>query len=276
MAAEFWITYHFTSRFHLPPTTQLVELENPEHKLTDLEDVLEHVFRQGIIDVKYRSATWWEKKDGVRVKASTIIADLLAEKVGTCPDTALKLVIEDAPTALWFSYIYIHSPPDKVVTQRIKFDSLEKRFERLAHVTNFIFAQGFLPSRYRAVVRWETPCGRRISEFAIVDEILVADEGISEERPLRLVIDDLFPHEHGCEPPAHHHHHEHWCGDRVPLEPHHHKHFEHHQRKFPHESCGCEREPIRERYDHRHHHYASCPTSPTVVASPLKTVSRFH
>ena len=112
MATEFWITYHFTSRFHLPPTTQLVELENPEHKLTDLEDVLDHgtfwihrtscnslmvagalVFRQGIVDVKYRSVTWWEKKDGVRVKASTIIADLLAEKVGTCPETALKLVI---------------------------------------------------------------------------------------------------------------------------------------------------------------------------------------
>lgn len=51
------------------------------------------VFRQGIVDVKYRSVTWWEKKDGVRVKASTIIADLLAEKVGTCPETALKLVI---------------------------------------------------------------------------------------------------------------------------------------------------------------------------------------
>ena len=95
---------------------------------------------------------------------------------------------EDAPTSLWFSYVYIHNPPAKIVTQRIKFDNLEKRFERLAHVTNYIFAQGFLPVKYRAVVHWEAPCGRRISEFAIVDEILVAEEGISEERPLRLVI----------------------------------------------------------------------------------------
>ena len=95
---------------------------------------------------------------------------------------------EDAPTSLWFSYIYIHNPPPKVVTQRLKFDNLDKRFERLAHVTNYIFAQGFLPVKYRAVVHWEAPCGRRISECAIVDEILVAEEGISEESPLRLVI----------------------------------------------------------------------------------------
>ena len=42
MFTEFWITYHFTSRAHLPPTTQLIELEHREHRLTDLEDVLEH------------------------------------------------------------------------------------------------------------------------------------------------------------------------------------------------------------------------------------------
>jgi hypothetical protein len=225
MPAEFWITYHFTSRVHLPPTTQLVELENPDHKLTDLEDVLEHgtfwvcrtpcnslmvagalVFRQGFVDAKYRPVTWWEKKDGVRVKASAIIADLLTEGVGICPDDALRLVIgkrcikkscgcfnvrlktEDVPTDLWFSYIYIHNPHARVITQRVKFAGLERRFERLAHVTNYIFAQGFLPSKYRAVVHWETPCGRPISEFEIVDEILVAGEGITEENPLRLVI----------------------------------------------------------------------------------------
>ena len=95
---------------------------------------------------------------------------------------------EDAPTDLWFSYVYIHSPHARVVTQRVKFAGLEKRFERLANVTNYIFAQGFLPSKYRALVHWDTPCGRRISEFGIVDEILVAGEGISEENPLRLVI----------------------------------------------------------------------------------------
>ena len=111
MPAEFWITYLFTSRVHLPPTTQLIELENPDYKLADLEDVLEHgtfwvcrtpcnslmvagalVFRQGFVDAKYRPATWWEK-DGVKVKTSAIIADLLTEGVGICPDAALTLVI---------------------------------------------------------------------------------------------------------------------------------------------------------------------------------------
>jgi hypothetical protein len=95
---------------------------------------------------------------------------------------------EDVPTNLWFSYIYIHNPPVQVVTQRIKFAGLPRRFEKLAHVTNYVFAQGFLPSKYRGVVYWQSPCGKRISECATVDEILIAGEGISEEKSLRLVI----------------------------------------------------------------------------------------
>jgi len=240
MFTEFWLTYQFTSRVHLPPTTQLIELENPEHKLTDLEDVLAHVFRQGFIEAKYRPVTWWEKKDGVKVKACTTIDDLLIDGIGKCPDTALKLVIEDMPTNLWFSYHYIHNPPVQVVTQRIKFAGLSRRFEKLAHVTNYVFAQGFLPSKYRAVVYWQSPCGKRINECAAVDEILIAGEGISEEKSLRLVIDD----------------------------------------KLPHESCGGEREHNHhhhhESHEHHHHHYTSCPSTPTVAGSPLKTVSRFY
>lgn len=76
----------------------------------------------------------------------------------------------------------------EVVTQRIKFAGLPRRFEKLAHVTNYVFAQGFLPSKYRAVVHWQSPCGKRINECATVDEILVAGEGTSEEKSLRLVI----------------------------------------------------------------------------------------
>ncbi|KAK2465430.1 hypothetical protein APHAL10511_002784 [Amanita phalloides] len=251
---EFWLTYHFTSRAHLPPTTQLIELENLEHKLIDLEDVLDHVFRQGFVDPKYRPATWWERKDGVVVKASSTIEALLLEGIGKCPENALRLVIEDLPTTLWFSYIYIHKPHAQIVTQRIKFAGLQKRFEKIANVTNYVFAQGYLPHKYRSVVYWEAPCGKRISEAAIVDEILIAGDGISEGNPLRLVIDDKFPE--SCEPihphyPEHHHH-EHY--------PEHHHHEHHHEHHRP--------------YHHRP--YTSCPASPTVVASPLKTVTYFH
>ena len=104
------------------------------------------------------------------------------------PNSDACLGTEDIPANLWFSYIYIHNPHAKVVTQRIKFAGVERRFERLAHVTNYIFAQGFLPSKYRGVVYWQSPCGKRVSEFNVVDEILIAGEGISEEKPLRLVI----------------------------------------------------------------------------------------
>ena len=109
---EFWLTYHFSSRAHLQPTTQLVELDHLEYKLADLEDVLDYgrgpgyapfnisltiagllVFRQGFVDTKYRPVTWWEKKDGARIKPSTSIESLLLEGVGKCPDAALKLMI---------------------------------------------------------------------------------------------------------------------------------------------------------------------------------------
>ncbi|KAF8628692.1 hypothetical protein AX15_003752 [Amanita polypyramis BW_CC] len=240
MHTEFWLTYYFSSRGHLPPTTQLIELESLEHKLTDLEDVLEHVFRQGFVDPKHRPGTWWEKKDGVRVKASATIEFLLHDGVGTCPETALKLIIEDVPTSLWFSYVYIHKPHAQIVTQRIKFAHLQKRFEKVAHVTNYVFGNGFLPSKYRAVVHWEGPCGKSISEFVSIDEILATGDGISEEKPLRLVIDDKLVHEPCTKEPIHQH--------------------QHH-------------------YYHHHHPYTSCPSSPSVtaVSTPVQTtVPHFH
>ena len=108
----FWITYRFTSQPHIQSTTQLVELENPDYKLTDLEDVLDHgtfrvcctlcnslivagllAFRQGFVEAKYRPVAWWEKKDGVPVKASMTIEFLLNEGIGKCPGNSLQLVI---------------------------------------------------------------------------------------------------------------------------------------------------------------------------------------
>lgn len=90
---ELWLTYHQISRGNRPCTAQLVELEFQDHKLIDLEDVLEHVFRQGFVEAKHRPLTWWEKVDGVRVKGCQVVEELLKQGVGKCPETALKLVI---------------------------------------------------------------------------------------------------------------------------------------------------------------------------------------
>ena len=90
---EFWLTYHQVSRANKPSTAQLIELEFQNHKLSDLEDVLEHVFRQGYVEPKYRPSSWWEKQNGMKVKGSHVVEDLLKEGVGKCQDTALKLVI---------------------------------------------------------------------------------------------------------------------------------------------------------------------------------------
>lgn len=43
---ELWLTYEITSRLNRPATAQLIELEFQNQKLVDLEDVLDHVFRQ--------------------------------------------------------------------------------------------------------------------------------------------------------------------------------------------------------------------------------------
>jgi hypothetical protein len=52
---ELWLTYNLTSRASAgkPSTAQLIELEFQNHKLVDLEDVLDHVFRQGFIEAKH-------------------------------------------------------------------------------------------------------------------------------------------------------------------------------------------------------------------------------
>ena len=90
---ELWLTYHQTSRVNKPSTAQLVELEFQNHKLHDLEDVLEHVFQQGFVEAKYRPVTFWERKDGTKVKGSFTVEELLKQGVGLCQDSALRLVI---------------------------------------------------------------------------------------------------------------------------------------------------------------------------------------
>lgn len=111
--AELWLTYQLASRAHLkvPATTQLIELEFQNHKLSDLEDVLDHgnspcivvshhsltiditVFRQGFVEARHRPSTWWERKDGQKVKPGHSVEDLLKQGVGKCPENALKLVV---------------------------------------------------------------------------------------------------------------------------------------------------------------------------------------
>ncbi|GLB38667.1 putative MYND finger [Lyophyllum shimeji] len=211
--AELWLTYQLASRAHLKdhlPTTQLIELEFQNKKLADLEDVLDHddvvVFRQGFVEAKYRPATWWERKDGQKVKGSLSVEELLAQGVGRCPESALKLVVQDVPTALWFTYVYRHGASAPAVAQRVKLAAREShgQMEMFAHLTNYIFKEGFLPAKLRPLVRWEDSRGAVIDESDKIQEVLKFEEGLCEEKPVRLVIDahpDATPH-HGHVPDA--------------------------------------------------------------------------
>jgi hypothetical protein len=94
----------------------------------------------------------------------------------------------DVIPALWFSYAYTHGPKEKAVTQRIKFANLAHKPERLAHITNHIFSQGFVESKWRPVVHWQAVCGKRVEEHTKIEELLWRGEGDNEDKPLRLVI----------------------------------------------------------------------------------------
>jgi hypothetical protein len=60
--------------------------------LTEVIHVVQ-VFRQGFLEPKYRPFAHWERKDGVVVKPSHLVLDLLEQGVGKTPESALKLVV---------------------------------------------------------------------------------------------------------------------------------------------------------------------------------------
>ncbi|KAI0042042.1 hypothetical protein FA95DRAFT_1525797 [Auriscalpium vulgare] len=186
---ELWLTYHQASRANKPSTAQLVELTTDGHCMHDLEDVLDHVFQHGFVDAKWRSVAWWEQCDGTKVKASHVVQDLLSVGAGRSPETALRLVIADIPSAVWIKYVYLHTPRAHSATQRVRLDLPHAKFERLAHVTNYVFAQGYLPANMRSLVYWQGICGKQVDENAKVEEVLSWGEGVSEDKALRLIID---------------------------------------------------------------------------------------
>ena len=86
-----------------------------------------------------------------------------------------------------------------MVTQRIKLPvfstvtsgrpvAVPVKMERLAHLTNYIFKQGYVAAKYRTTVHWEGLCGKKIEEGTFVEEVLEWGVGGCEDKPLRLVI----------------------------------------------------------------------------------------
>jgi hypothetical protein len=101
--------------------------------------------------------------------------------------------IADIPAAIWVHYEYLHCSHPHTATQRIRLDLPQmKCFERLAHITNYIFAQGYLPCRARSMVSWKGACGKHIEESVKVEDVLSWGEGVCEEKPLRLVIGKCY------------------------------------------------------------------------------------
>ena len=97
------------------------------------------------------------------------------------------------PAAIWVHYEYLHCSRPHTATQRIRLDLPQmKCCDRLAHITNYIFAQGYLPCRARSMVSWKGACGKHIEESVKVEDVLSWGEGVCEEKPLRLVIGECL------------------------------------------------------------------------------------
>ena len=45
------------------------------------------------MEAKHRSATWWETRAGVKVRAGASVEEVMREGVGMCPETSLRLVV---------------------------------------------------------------------------------------------------------------------------------------------------------------------------------------
>ena len=94
----------------------------------------------------------------------------------------------DIPTAIWVYYEYVQGGRSRTATQRIRLDMPHIKCERLGHITNHIFAKGYLPSNARSLVSWKRACGKHVEESVKVEDVLSWGEGVCEEKPLRLAI----------------------------------------------------------------------------------------
>jgi len=75
-----------------------------------------------------------------------------------------------------------------VVAQRARLDVPEVKLELIAHLTNHIFASGYLATNLRTKVHWQANCGRRVEEHERLEHLLEAGHGANESACLRLVV----------------------------------------------------------------------------------------
>ncbi|KAH9002795.1 hypothetical protein EDB86DRAFT_2800281, partial [Lactarius hatsudake] len=148
--------------------------------------LFDHVFLQGFVDPKWRSVVWLEDCDSVRLKASHTIKDLPANGAANTSETALRLVISNIPVAIWVHYEYLHDRHSHTSVQCIRLDLPRTKFERLAHLTDHIFAKGYLPNKVRSAVSWKRASGKHVAENVRIDDL--PSSSVSEDKPLRLVI----------------------------------------------------------------------------------------
>jgi hypothetical protein len=98
----------------------------------------------------------------------------------------------DIPLAIWVRYEYVHGGHQHTTTQRFRLDLPHFKCEHLAHITNQIFAKGYLPGKASSLFSWKASCGKGIADSTKVEDVLSWGEGVCEENPASLVIGELL------------------------------------------------------------------------------------
>ncbi|KAF8651954.1 hypothetical protein AX16_004597 [Volvariella volvacea WC 439] len=200
MHPEFWITYFLP---HTPPRSELIDLHEHDPPLDQLEDLRDLIIRREVINPEFGLLCRWRTKDGKEMKPTQSIEALLEDGIGTTEETALRLIVEFAPhphipNYIWIKLVYTTNPAADVVPKRIYLSSLPgpsqavpEKSRMLAHLTAYIFNNGYLKWSFLPFVSWKRKHGDTIKESTPITDILLSGEGICDESPLCLNIGTL-------------------------------------------------------------------------------------
>lgn len=91
-------------------------------------------------------------------------------------------------TEIWLTYHQISRASRPSTAQLIDLACQSQKLTDLEDVLDYIFAEGFVESKYRSVSYWEKNNGEKVKNGLCLEELLSQGVGRTEETALRLVI----------------------------------------------------------------------------------------
>ncbi|KAI0344414.1 hypothetical protein BDW22DRAFT_1045733 [Trametopsis cervina] len=96
-------------------------------------------------------------------------------------------------TEIWLTYHQTSRVSRPSTAQLIDLGAHGGKLTDLEDVLDYIFAEGFVESKYRPVTYWEKSNGEKVKGSLAVEELVLQGVGKCEETALRLIIADIPP-----------------------------------------------------------------------------------